>query len=306
MRVFTTIRRFAIDQLWTARRATGWRLDLRETTKTGALLVLAACLVVVSSSLLVRAQQEEGSKPQDGLSLSRLLIEVSKNVEDFAENLPDLICTERLEQELLDPRGTRLSTIAYDSRLTGRQTKQQTPRGMEYDFQETREVEKIDGKKPKETNARVTGVQVGGFFSSILISHFGLRDHRDFIWTLQQTPGAKNRYYVLEFHSDPIRPHQYYEFGGKQILSRQKGEAWIDAGTLQVAKIAFTELNLPEDVAEMRYEVTYSPVKLGDEEFWLPSMARTEMRSRKGATLSTAEHRLSDYHKFSGEIKVVN
>lgn len=267
---------------------------------------LVVFLVSFLTAASAGAQQTEGTKPRETLSLPALLIEVSKNVEDFAENLPDLVCTERLDQNLFDARGNLLSAVSYESRLTGRQTKEQTPRGVQFSFRESRDVRTIDGKKPQQPGARVTGAQVGGLFSSILISHFGFRDRHDFIWILKQAPNPQRSSYVLEFQSDPARPHQYYEFEGKQILSRQRGEAWIDAESLQVERLAFSELNLPQDVAAMSYEVRYSPVKLGGEVYWLPSFARSEMRDRKDASRSTAEHRLFDYHKYSGEIKIVN
>jgi len=237
--------------------------------------------------------------------LEEILAALAEHAEEFEATLPDFVCVETLTQEAFSQNGKKLRSQVTVSTLTGRQIRKQERGSVLLTFEETREVKTVDGKKAN-ADYKVTGSRVIGAFSSIFLSHFSRRDQRDYLWTL--TPKIEiireRTCHVIDFKSDSGRKRQFYAFDGQEYLSRHQGTAWVDAETLQLARIDFRELNLPLSVSYMRYRVDYAPVKLGDATFWLPVSAFTELQSTDTGMISRVTHNYSNYQRFTGQIKI--
>jgi hypothetical protein len=243
-------------------------------------------------------------REETGPSLTALLDAVGKGTDRFERDLPDFIATETLTQELFKKEGKLIERRVTISLLAGRQFRIEQKGRVEFNFRELRQVQSINGKQMKSRELKPEGTQVGGAFSSILLSHFASRDQRDYDFNLEShIDSVQNRpAFLLTFESRQDNNHQFYLFNGKSLESRQRGRAWIDTITFTPLRIEYHELNLPKKIRSMFYAVDYSPVSLDGETFMLPIAAYTEVEEEK--EISRAKHEYREYRKFSTDIKV--
>jgi hypothetical protein len=241
---------------------------------------------------------------QSGPSIDDILNSLAKYSDHFEQSLPDFVTTETFTQELYKSDGKLLEKNVTISLLAGRQIRTEKKGHIELGFKELRQVQNINGKPVKATELKLSGTQVGGAFSAILLSHFATGDQRDYQFSLEsEIATVRNRpAYVLTFITRADRSKQFYLFDGKSLESRQHGRAWIDTETLTPLRIEYNELNLPKGIKSMFYAVDYSAVDLGNETFTLPIAAIAEIG--EGKAISKARHEYQDYRRFSTDVEI--
>lgn len=241
----------------------------------------------------------------DDQQLRTILMTLSRSMVTFERSLPDLVCQEELDQEITSAAGKIEEKRVIKSTLTGRQQKQQTSRGAVYEFEERREIESINDKKPA-ANTALPPPHLSGAFSSILLSHFSVSSLADFEWKLEAST-AKLRdkeCFVLKFSPNENRHKQQYQYGGVTFESRRTGAAYIDKQTMQVVRIEFSEGVLPDELSDWRSTVDYGPVVLDKETFWLPTQATTQLKEKQGGRTLMAMHHYRNYRRYTGSIKI--
>lgn len=237
-------------------------------------------------------------------ALEKLLGALANRADNFEHSLPDFIAIETLTQQTYQqPENKLLENLVTVSRLIGRQL-QITKKGrQQLDFQETRQVQTINGKEVKTDRFKSKGPEVAGTFSSILVSHFSSDDQKDFSFDLD--PELHNfeghTAYLIKFTNKLIN-RQYYNFEGKRLVSNQEGQAWIDKETLAPLRIEYKEKNLPKGILSLSYIVNYATVQIGEENFLLPIEAASEIKEKK--IISRINQRYSDYKKFSTDVNL--
>src|SRR5437016_2914185 len=113
-----------------------------------SIISLGAIILLFNSS--VRNYVSAGQ--DDDQQLRIILMTLSRNMMTFSRSLPDLVCQEELDQEITSASGKIEESKIIKSALTGRQTKRQTNAGTINDFEERREIQSINGKKPAATS----------------------------------------------------------------------------------------------------------------------------------------------------------
>src|SRR5207245_4671529 len=103
------------------------------------------------------------------------------------------------------------------SLLAGRQLRTTQGNRVELSFKEIRQVQSINGKKVRATELKLNGTQVGGAFSSILLSHFASADQHDYNFSLDPEVGSMRGRpaFVLTFLSREDHNNQFYLFDEK-------------------------------------------------------------------------------------------
>lgn len=260
-------------------------------------MLLAATTVREAAGVNANVYQED--------IIVEMLRELAKRADHFEKSLPDFIVTETLTQELINKKDKIKQSRVTVSLLTGRQIRTIAKDGrVELRFKEVRQVQTINDKESKSQDFKVTGTQVKGAFSSVLLSHFTSTDQRDYLFELEPDQVLINHRsaYLLNFSSRGDRNNQFYIFDGIRTRSHQKGRAWIDIETMVPLRIEFNEINLPKDIEWMFYAVDYAPVELGGVLHTLPVSAETEI-IEKGQK-SRAHHHYSNYRKFSTDVTI--
>ncbi len=237
-------------------------------------------------------------------ALEKLLVALANRADNFEHSLPDFIAIETLTQQTYkQPENKLLTNMVTVSRLIGRQLQVSKKGRQQLDFQETRQVQTINGKEVKTDRFKSKGPEVEGTFSSIFVSHFSSNDQKDFSFDLE--PELKNfeghTAYLIKFKNKIIN-RQYYNFEGKRLLSNQEGQAWIDKDTLAPLRIEYKETNLPKGILGLSYIVNYATVQIGEESFLLPIEAASEIQEKK--IISRINQKYSDYKKFSTDVKL--
>src|SRR5581483_6642603 len=242
---------------------------------------------------------------QDDEQVRIILRALSRNVMTFKSSLPDFVCQEELAQEITAADGKIEEKKVIKSSLTGSQHKEQTRAGSVYDFEENREISSINGKKPPAPS-KVPPPYLSGSFSSILLSHFAVSSLPEFEWSLERSDAQINgrMCFVLRFVPSEARNRQIYRYDEKEYESRRTGRAFVDKEAMQVVRIEFAEGVLPDALAEWHSSVDYAPVRLDNDQFWLPISATTTLREKKSGRKLQAVHHFTDYKRFTGSIKL--
>jgi hypothetical protein len=241
----------------------------------------------------------------DDQQVRTILMTLSRNIVTFERSLPDLVCQEELDQEITSGSGKIEEKRVIKSTLTGRQDKQQTSHGSLYNFEERREIDSINGKKPA-AKSELPPPHLSGAFSSILLSHFAVSSLPDFEWKLEPASAkiGDHQCFVLKFSPNENRHKQQYQYGGQTYESRRTGSAYVDNQTMQVVRIEFSEGVLPDNLSEWKSTVEYSPVILDNDKFWLPVSATTQLIEKQGGRRLSATHHYANYRRYTGSIKI--
>jgi hypothetical protein len=92
---------------------------------------------------------------------------------------------------------------------------------------------------------------------------------------------------------------------GESQIERDTGTAWIDASSMQVVRLQRDFFALPRNLSKLRNTVDYSPVTIGDREFWVPRTIRSDAAERNPKRTKTFLAESTDCRKFEAEVKIV-
>lgn len=242
---------------------------------------------------------------QEADNLAELMVSLAHRAQVFEHALPDFIVSETLIEENFDSKGKLQEHNETLSRLTGKQLRTKLTDGtIELGFEESRQIESINGKSQTDKQIKPKGTQVGGTFTSILLSHFAPRDQQDYLFELatERPLIGEHKTYLINFLSRLDENEQYYIFDGQRYHSQQRGRAWIDIETLLPLRIEFNETNLPKGIESIFYRVDYAPIKLDAEIYPLPVVSLNEVKEEHG--INRVESRYSNYRKFATDVKL--
>jgi hypothetical protein len=245
------------------------------------------------SSMIIALLLLQGPGTLTPYSADEVLAAVGKNVREFQERLPDFVCDERITSSTFDSGAIRtMKTV--ESVFTVIQKRNPVPDSGQPAFTETREITSIDGKEVRKGTAmpKLPFATFGGFSELVGIT-FSPENQEFHTYTLDKKLDEGRLVVHFAMKDD------------RQTLARATGSAWIDATSYQVVRLEGNfRIALPE-LGRLKETVDYGTTAIGDREFWLPLIARSEATDR--GTRKTRVF-LADYtncRKFSADIKLV-
>ena len=167
---------------------------------------------------------------------------------------------------------------------------------------EHREILAVDGK-PAKSNTKMPDlpVNIGGTFSFHVLITFLPAYSNDYEFVFAANPQDSGRW-VVQFATKNNSKLSWDVDGNRD--ARDTGKAWIDASSMQVARIERNLLNLPRRLSSWKVTVEQAPVAVGDRQYWLPQTFRTDITERDPKKTSTFVAEYSGCRKFTAEISI--
>jgi len=247
-------------------------------------------MTLVSSTTLVSLLflQTTASPPLQ--AVNDVVTAVSSNVAEFWNLLPDFVCNEKITSTTYESGKVRDQKIVESIFTSSNKGSPQ------------REVMAIDGK-PAKNNAKMPGLPVelnmgfgfviqATFTPSIVTAHnfaFGPKASSD--GTL-----------AVQFETKKDQQRIKWDLGGKSLVARDAGIAWIDTASMQVARIERNFLNLPNGLSRMSASSDYGPVTIGKNTFWLPRTLRIDTSERDPRKTGQYLAEYSNCRKYGAEV----
>jgi hypothetical protein len=254
-------------------------------------------LFLISSLLL----QQPGLAPKQ--SIDQIIAAVSRNVKEFQELLPDFVCDERITSAAFES-GTIRTMKTVESVFTAVQKPGPGPRNGKLTFTETREIIAIDGKAVRKgaDMPKLPFAMFGGFSAliSITFSPENLEFH-----TYKLNRALDEGRLVIEFATKKDQQKLRTFLNGESQVARDSGMAWIDPASYQVVRLERNFLTLPRDVRRLKNTVEYGPTAIGEREFWLPLIMRSDAADRDTRKTNVFLADYTNCKKFMADIKIV-
>jgi hypothetical protein len=263
--------------------------------------MISQALSMVLALIVVRAPVPPAQSP----GVDELIQAVSRNVKEFQDQLPDFVCTEKINSATYRSGSVRkqrtvesiFTAVQKPSRGGGVQNRAA--------FMESREVTAVDGKAVRKgTRMPHLPVLFAGGFSSVLTMTFSpenLEFHRYTLDTQADRPGPQLVRFVTREDQKRLRTY----FNGEILVDRDAGKALIDTSSMQVIRLEREFLNLPRRLTHLTNIIDYAPVNIGGREFWLPRTIRTDGTQRDSRDTETYIAVYSNCKRFVADIRIL-
>jgi len=93
---------------------------------------------------------------------------------------------------------------------------------------------------------------------------------------------------------------------GDSLVAKDIGTAWIDATSYQVLRLERNSLTLPRDLSRLKNTVEYGSTAIGDREFWLPLLMRSDATDRDPRKTQVFLADYTNCKKFTADIRLVH
>jgi hypothetical protein len=235
--------------------------------------------------------------PPDSVEQARILHDIIENARNYTQGLPNYMCVQ-ITRRRFDRTGTENWTL--------QDTIQEQ---LSYvDHQESYKVVMINSQAVANVQHNQLpggGATSSGEFGSIYSEIFAAETETEFAWDHWATLRGR-RMYVFSFRVQQSHSH-YSIFDGqthRTITAGYHGLIYADRDSEMVMRFRLECDDIPSDfpVKDVRLDVNYDMVKIGDQEYVLP--LKTEIRSRDGKFLSWNEAEFHLYRKFGTETTI--
>jgi hypothetical protein len=92
---------------------------------------------------------------------------------------------------------------------------------------------------------------------------------------------------------------------GDSLVAKDTGTAWIDATSYQVVRIERNSLTLPPNLSRLKNTVEYGWTAIGDREFWLPLIMRSDATDRDPKKTNVFLADYTNCHQFTADVRLV-
>jgi hypothetical protein len=201
-----------------------------------------------------------------------LVSQVGKNVLQSWGSRPDFVCSERITSHRLDSKGKIKDPRVVESVFTSVMT--------QGSMTERREISAIDGRTASK-NAKMPKLafSMDGIATNGLSMIFAAGAHTHSV--AEDQSGHDPSMLKIEFAT---RPGQTTMTGN---LSNGAGSALIDLTAMQVRQFERRTHDAPNPVT---LAGTFEPVRIGEQEYWLPKTVKAEMTVKSEVLVFTAEY----------------
>lgn len=218
---------------------------------------------------------------------------VSKNVADFWGVLPDFVCNEKITSTAYESGNVRVQKIVETIFTSNEKGGPQ------------REVMTVNGK-PAKKNAKMPGLPIEsniGFGFAIQATFTpGLLTAHDYVFG---PTSAADGILAVQFETMKDQQKIKWDLGGKSLVARDAGTAWIDTASMQVARIERNFLNLPNGFSRIAVSSEYGPTAIGKNTFWLPKNVRMDTAERDPRKTGSYLAEYSNCRKFGAEVTIL-
>jgi hypothetical protein len=255
----------------------------------------------IGAVLLALAAFEMPAAPAPGISAPEdLLGRVGERVELFWADFSAVNCTEEIEQVKLTPKGKTIQreSASYDYVILMQLA------GNELTVEESRiQQGKTQTKGTKKSRSLLI---TDGFATLLLVFHPHFQGSYRF-GPVENDWSAGWLLYRIDFeHLPGAQTPSVLQVGGRDYPIAWKGTAWIDPGSLSIARIRVGLREPMTNIGLLRLDsdVEYRPVESAttSELHWLPKVAVIEAQTKQQHWRNT--HRFSGYKHFSVETEV--
>ena len=261
-----------------------------------AIILTMRALLLISSLLL----QTPVIAPKQ--SVDEVVTAVSRNVKDFQELLPDFVCDERITSTALESGKIR-TRKTVESVLTAVQKPSFGPDNRRLAFTETREIIAIDGKAVRKgLGMPKLPIAMFGGFSSLLSMTFSPQNLQFHTYKLSKLDEGR---LLIDFATKEDQKELRTFLNGEGRIATDRGTAWIDATSYQVVRLERNFLTLPHDISRLKDTAEYGPTAIGDREFWLPLIMRSDVTDRDPKKTKVFLAAYTNCKKFVADIKIL-
>jgi hypothetical protein len=225
-------------------------------------------------------------------ALEEALARVRQNVQAFETQIPDFVCAEKItSRNVADKDGRVERETIIESTFSGRQKHTAATAATGTSFTEERRIEKVNGQK-WSGNAMPPGVfQISGGYSSLIVMIFGSQGAENYSFSL--VDGA------IGFATKNGK-QKIVEKDGLHSF-KATGRAWFDPQTFEVVRIEEQiEPKGGELGSSLPVMVEYKPVRIGENQFYLPSRVSASARRTVSGKAERGEFvaEYSNYRKY--------
>ena len=255
-------------------------------------MIVAGTTTLVSLLFFLQSNAPSGAVASPE-AVNDVVARVSKNVEEFWKLLPDFVCNEKITSTTYSSGKIREQKIVESIFTSPRKAPSH------------REIKSIDGK-PAKKNAKMPDLPIDmsagfGFISQATFTSRLLQYHD---YTLAPQRDRDGRMAIL-FETKKDQQEIKWDFGGKAIVARDAGTAWIDPASTQVARIERSFFNIPNHFSHMTLSSEYRPVTIGKNSFWLPQYLRADLTERDPSKTGIFLAEYSNCRKFGAEVQIL-
>jgi hypothetical protein len=203
--------------------------------------------------------------------LDETLRHIRLNVRRFENQVPDFLCQEKITSRTFsESDGTLRKETVLLSTFSGRQNRARAGVPDGTTFTEDRTIEKVNGLPWKRKAFPVDVFRLGGAYTSALITIFGRSGANNFSYALPVTektgPGGA---IPLSFATSNDSQRIILKDGSH--VYHESGTVWLDADSFEVVRLESRIVPQGTAFGEFSLAVDYSPFRIGEDTFRLPS-----------------------------------
>ena len=234
----------------------------------------------------------------DTTTLEEALAHIRQNVQAFETQLPDFVCAEKITSRNVDGKDGRVEReTLIQSTFTGRQKHTAANLVTGTSFTEERRIETVNGQK-WSGRAMPPGVfQISGGYSSLIVMIFGPQGTENYTFSL--VDGA------IGFATKNGK-QKIVEKDGLHSF-KATGRAWFDPRTFEVVRIEEQiEPKGGELGSSLPVTVEYKPVRIGENQFYLPSRVSASARRNVSGKAERGEFvaEYTNYRKYGSSTTI--
>jgi hypothetical protein len=231
-------------------------------------------------------------------TLEEALARVRQNVRAFETQIPDFVCQEKITSRNVAGKDGRVEReTVIQSTFSGRQKHTAASLVTGTSFTEERRIETVNGEKWSGAAMPPGVFHISGGYSSLIVMIFGPQSEENYSFSL--VDGA------IGFATKNGK-QKIVEKDGLHSF-KATGRAWFDPQTFEVLRIEEQiEPKGGELGSSLPVTVEYKPVRIGENQFYLPSRVSASARRNVSGKAERGEFvaEYSNYRKYGSSTTI--
>ena len=243
--------------------------------------------------VLLLVMQGRDATTTSSLTMNDVITAASTNVKEFQDVIPDFVCNERITSTRLESGKVKSEKVVDSIFSINRKS------GTH------REITSIDGR-PAKNGAGMPSLPVRitlpfTVVRDLTLSPGNLDAHEFALDTGMPAKGPV----LIRFSTKKDQKKLVWDLDGDDKVARDEGKVLIDLGSMQVIRMERRLLNLPKSLSRFDLLADFGPFTIGEQQFWLPKMIRTEIAERDPKKTGTHVAEYSNCRKFGVDTRIL-
>lgn len=213
---------------------------------------------------------------------------------DFAKDLPDFICDQRMSRFESDDLGKKWrKEDVVEAEL------------LYLNGEESYRDIRIEGKGAVSEMSQLSGAWSTGEYGTTLRNLFSIGTEAEFEFREESTEQGRAAY-IYDYHVRKERSRWRIGADGREITAEYRGAVWIEQETGRALRLESRAVNLPWDfpIRSIEQTVDYGTVKIADEEYLLPVASESLGCRRLSRSCSNNRLEFLNYRKFTASSSI--